>query len=138
MNTCVPFGRFSMAVECCLISQVISKMRAFSCAAVNEVASLIVRGQAARKVGETAMNRESSRSHSVFTCTLECASTDANGITQVLHSRLNLVDLAGMRLECAPEPPQLCMCMRHKLAEKLLLLGHRPAAGNWDSRTWHW
>ena len=91
----------------------ISKIKGLSCAAVNEVASLIVRGQAARKVGETAMNRESSRSHSVFTCTLECASTDANGVTQVLHSRLNLVDLAGGHLQCAAEPPQLHMCKQH-------------------------
>ena len=65
------------------------------CCAVEDVSSLLVRGQAARKVGETAMNRESSRSHSVFTCTLECSSTDASGVTQILHSRLNLVDLAG-------------------------------------------
>ena len=63
--------------------------------AVEDVSSLLVRGQAARKVGETALNRESSRSHSVFTCTLECSSTDASGVTQILHSRLNLVDLAG-------------------------------------------
>ena len=62
---------------------------------MEDVSSLLVRGQAARKVGETAMNRESSRSHSVFTCTLECSSTDASGVTQILHSRLNLVDLAG-------------------------------------------
>jgi hypothetical protein len=102
-----PLGDF------CLTSQVISKIKGLSWAAVNEVASLIVRGQAARKVGETAMNRESSRSHSVFTCTLECASTDANGVTQVLHSRLNLVDLAGGHLQRAAEPPQLHMCRQH-------------------------
>jgi kinesin family protein 15 len=56
---------------------------------------LLARGQAARRVGETAMNRESSRSHSVLTCTLEAAATDSRGVTSVLRSRLNLVDLAG-------------------------------------------
>ena len=63
--------------------------------AVEDVASLLLRGQAARRVGETKLNRESSRSHSVFTCTLERTTTDASGITQILRSRLNLVDLAG-------------------------------------------
>lgn len=62
---------------------------------MEDVAGLLARGQAARRVGETKMNRESSRSHSVFTCTLERTSTDASGITQILRSRLNLVDLAG-------------------------------------------
>ena len=64
-------------------------------AAVDDVARLLARGQAARRVGETNMNRESSRSHSVFTCTLQSSTTDESGITNILRSRLNLVDLAG-------------------------------------------
>jgi hypothetical protein len=60
-----------------------------------------------RHVGETRLNRESSRSHSVFTCVLERQSkSQATGITNVLFSRLNLIDLAGglvafCRLFCA-------------------------------------
>lgn len=50
-----------------------------------------------RHVGETRLNRESSRSHSVFTCTLERHSkSEETGVTNVLFSRLNLIDLAGM------------------------------------------
>lgn len=64
-------------------------------AAVDDVARLLARGQAFRRVGETNMNRESSRSHSVFTCTLQSSTTDESGITNILRSRLNLVDLAG-------------------------------------------
>jgi kinesin family protein 15 len=49
-----------------------------------------------RHVGETRLNRESSRSHSVFACTLERQSKSAEtGVTNVLFSRLNLIDLAG-------------------------------------------
>lgn len=49
-----------------------------------------------RHVGETRLNRESSRSHSVFTCTLERHSkSKETGVTHVLFSRLNLIDLAG-------------------------------------------
>ena len=65
------------------------------CRAAADMCALLARGQTARRVGETAMNRESSRSHSVLTCTLEAAATDSRGVTSVLRSRLNLVDLAG-------------------------------------------
>ena len=60
-----------------------------------EVAALLEQGQLNRKIGETMMNSESSRSHSVLTAVLECKTTDDSGITHVLSSRLNLVDLAG-------------------------------------------
>lgn len=49
-----------------------------------------------RHTGETRMNRESSRSHSVLTCTVEKISKEAKtGVTSVICSRLNLIDLAG-------------------------------------------
>jgi hypothetical protein len=41
------------------------------------------------------MNRESSRSHSVFTLTLETRTAGASGLDKLLSARLNLVDLAG-------------------------------------------
>lgn len=72
--------------------------------AVEDVAELLAVGQARRRTGQTAMNRESSRSHSVFCATLETATTDAAGITNILHARLNLVDLAG---SC---PCNECVC----------------------------
>lgn len=56
---------------------------------------LMKRGAENRHVGETRLNRESSRSHSVFTCTVERNSKSDNGLTNILFSRLNLIDLAG-------------------------------------------
>ena len=54
------------------------------------------KGTENRRIGETNMNRESSRSHSVFTCIMESSSKGAeDGCTRVKFSRLNLVDLAG-------------------------------------------
>ncbi len=47
-----------------------------------------------RRVGSTAMNRESSRSHSVFTLLIE-ASESKEGVTRVRRARFHLVDLAG-------------------------------------------
>ena len=49
-----------------------------------------------RTVGETAMNRESSRSHSVFMLTITSSRTDREtGLTTNRTSHFNLVDLAG-------------------------------------------
>lgn len=52
-------------------------------------------GTCNRKTGETAMNKESSRSHSIFTIYVETAETDPLGETRVKAGKLNLVDLAG-------------------------------------------
>jgi len=42
------------------------------------------------------MNTQSSRSHSVFTLTLQ-SKMEKDGITQIQESKLNLVDLAGRK-----------------------------------------
>ncbi|GBG58634.1 hypothetical protein CBR_g34 [Chara braunii] len=61
---------------------------------VDDVLKIIVEGSSNRKVGQTSMNRESSRSHSVFTCVIESRGCN-DGMINVRFSRLNLVDLAG-------------------------------------------
>eukprot|EP00884_Botryococcus_braunii_P012461 jgi/Botrbrau1/21215/Bobra.39_2s0016.1 len=61
----------------------------------DDAMALILRGAENRRVSETRMNRESSRSHSVFTCTLESSTRSASGITSIRFSRLNIIDLAG-------------------------------------------
>ncbi|XP_028640311.1 kinesin-like protein KIF23, partial [Grammomys surdaster] len=59
------------------------------------------RGQKKRHIATTKMNRESSRSHTVFTIKLVQAPLDANGDNilqekeQITVSQLSLVDLAG-------------------------------------------
>ena len=57
--------------------------------------ALMQRGAEARRIGETNMNRESSRSHAVFTALVEVATTEESGITKLRYSRINLIDLAG-------------------------------------------
>uniref|UniRef100_A0A7N8X553 Kinesin family member 15 n=1 Tax=Mastacembelus armatus TaxID=205130 RepID=A0A7N8X553_9TELE len=47
-----------------------------------------------RRVASTSMNRESSRSHAVFTMTLE-SKESVNEVVNIRTSQLNLVDLAG-------------------------------------------
>ncbi|KAH9327601.1 hypothetical protein KI387_007779, partial [Taxus chinensis] len=63
---------------------------------VADVTRLALRGLANRRVGATSMNAESSRSHSVFTCVLECRCKSlSGGLSSLKTSRINLVDLAG-------------------------------------------
>ncbi|KAL0905212.1 hypothetical protein M5K25_027401 [Dendrobium thyrsiflorum] len=62
----------------------------------NEVIQLLIKGLANRRIGATSINTESSRSHCVFTCIVECRSKSTeNGLISLRTSRINLVDLAG-------------------------------------------
>ena len=51
-------------------------------------------GQQNRRVAATCMNKESSRSHCVFTLYLQCSSI-RDGVRCTRFSRFNLIDLAG-------------------------------------------
>lgn len=48
-----------------------------------------------RATRETEMNKESSRSHSLFTIYIESSENDDKGIEKFKAGKLNLVDLAG-------------------------------------------
>lgn len=61
---------------------------------MDDVLRLLVRGSANRHTGETSLNKESSRSHMVFTCVVE-SKTAEDGASTIRRSQLNLVDLAG-------------------------------------------
>ena len=52
-------------------------------------------GQKNRSVGETAMNKHSSRSHSLFQITVERAEIGPDGKQHIRVGKLNMVDLAG-------------------------------------------
>lgn len=97
--------------------------------------ALMERGIAARRVGETALNRESSRSHCVLSLTISSVTTHPSGTTTEKSSRFNLIDLVcregaalgarrtrgqtqelAMERSCAPVPSHgagivlLCLC----------------------------
>lgn len=59
-----------------------------------ETVKVLSMGWRNRRVASTSMNRESSRSHAVFTMTLESKET-VNEVVNIRTSQLNLVDLAG-------------------------------------------
>lgn len=61
---------------------------------IREIDQLMLKGNGLRKVGQTAMNDTSSRSHSLFTIYIETAET-LQGKQRFKAGKLNLVDLAG-------------------------------------------
>jgi len=62
---------------------------------IPEIERLMILGTKNRSVGETAMNKDSSRSHSIFTIYIEASETDDKGNQRITAGKLNLVDLAG-------------------------------------------
>jgi hypothetical protein len=62
---------------------------------VAEMDKLMAFGNSNRSVGSTLMNAQSSRSHSIFTITVESSEMGADGEEHYRVGKLNLVDLAG-------------------------------------------
>ncbi|XP_075047064.1 kinesin-like protein KIF17 [Mixophyes fleayi] len=62
---------------------------------VAECEKIMDTGWRNRSVGYTLMNKDSSRSHSIFIINIEICTTDENGEDHLRAGKLNLVDLAG-------------------------------------------
>ncbi|XP_046401974.1 kinesin-like protein KIF3A [Ischnura elegans] len=56
---------------------------------------IVKMGNKNRVTGATAMNAQSSRSHAIFTVTIECIQEDSEGDHHLRMGKLHLVDLAG-------------------------------------------
>ncbi|GMH13425.1 hypothetical protein Nepgr_015266 [Nepenthes gracilis] len=72
----------------------VENLSEFEVHSVADILKLLAQGSSNRKVAATNMNRESSRSHSVFTCVIE-SKWERDSTTNLRFARLNLVDLAG-------------------------------------------
>ncbi|KAI8801655.1 P-loop containing nucleoside triphosphate hydrolase protein [Cladochytrium replicatum] len=72
----------------------VKDLSAFVVKSVDEMDNLMTLGNNNRSVGATLMNENSSRSHSIFSITIECAET-VNGEEHYFGGKLHLVDLAG-------------------------------------------
>ncbi|KAI3380673.1 hypothetical protein SNEBB_004446 [Seison nebaliae] len=73
------------------------------CDSVRSCEKLMDKGWKNRSVGETAMNADSSRSHSIFIITVERSETDGGGEQHFRKGCLNLVDLAGSERQVKTE-----------------------------------
>ncbi|XAR72869.1 Plus-end-directed kinesin ATPase [Bertholletia excelsa] len=72
----------------------VENLTEFEVHTVSDILKLLSQGSSNRKVAATNMNRESSRSHSVFTCVIE-SRWEKDATSNLRFARLNLVDLAG-------------------------------------------
>lgn len=61
----------------------------------DDMMKIFMEGNLNRHVGKTNMNDHSSRSHSVFTITVESSEINDQGEVKVKVGKLNIVDLAG-------------------------------------------
>lgn len=75
-----------------------------------------------RHVAATSMNRESSRSHSIFTLVIQSKITDGD-VTDVRESRFNLVDLAGSERQRMTSTTGLRLKEAANINKSLLALG---------------
>ena len=66
-------------------------------ATLKDVLDLIQKAVQSRRIGETKMNKRSSRSHCIFTVHVysRCESVDGSGNNMEYHGKLHMVDLAG-------------------------------------------
>ncbi|CAK9169822.1 unnamed protein product [Ilex paraguariensis] len=64
-------------------------------ASSSEIFNLIERGSAKRRTAETLLNKQSSRSHSLFSITIHIKEATPEGEELIKCGKLNLVDLAG-------------------------------------------
>eukprot|EP00899_Mesostigma_viride_P004778 jgi/Mesvir1/14300/Mv09724-RA.1 len=61
----------------------------------DEIFTVLEKGSAKRRTAETLLNKQSSRSHSVFTITIHIKESTPEGEELIKCGKLNLVDLAG-------------------------------------------
>ncbi|XP_038973722.1 kinesin-like protein KIN-5C [Phoenix dactylifera] len=69
-------------------------------ASADEIFSLLERGSAKRRTAETLLNKQSSRSHSLFSITIHIKEATPEGEELIKCGKLNLVDLAGSENIC--------------------------------------
>ncbi|XP_058446647.1 kinesin-like protein KIF3A [Malaya genurostris] len=81
-------------------------------------------GNKNRVVGATKMNSESSRSHAIFSITVESSETDENGKQFVKMGKLQLVDLAGSERQSKTQSSGLRLKEATKINLSLSVLGN--------------
>jgi kinesin family protein 15 len=89
----------------------------------DEAIGVFLRGEQNRHVGETSMNRESSRSHSIFTLSI-VSKVHNDEIVDVRESRLNLVDLAGSERQKSSQTAGVRLKEAGNINKSLLALGN--------------
>ncbi|GAB2250392.1 hypothetical protein Droror1_Dr00016642 [Drosera rotundifolia] len=101
----------------------VENLSEFEVHTVTDILRLLTQGSSNRRVAATNMNRESSRSHSVFTCIIESA-WERDSTTNTRFARLNLVDLAGSERQKASGAEGERLKEAANINKSLSTLGH--------------
>lgn len=88
-----------------------------------ECVSLLLSGSDNRKKAETSMNKESSRSHCIFSICIETSHKDETGNNMIRKGKLNLVDLAGSERQKKTNVGGVHMKEAQKINYSLVCLG---------------
>eukprot|EP00485_Elphidium_margaritaceum_P020241 CAMPEP_0202726768 /NCGR_PEP_ID=MMETSP1385-20130828/184781_1 /ASSEMBLY_ACC=CAM_ASM_000861 /TAXON_ID=933848 /ORGANISM="Elphidium margaritaceum" /LENGTH=1774 /DNA_ID=CAMNT_0049392995 /DNA_START=32 /DNA_END=5356 /DNA_ORIENTATION=- len=90
----------------------------------NDALKLMEESARNRRVSETSMNKESSRSHLMFTLSIECRMTESNQLRRTRTSRFNLVDLAGSERQSKTHATGDRLREAGNINKSLTVLGH--------------
>ena len=89
-----------------------------------ELAALTQQGLSRRTVASTCMNAGSSRSHCLITLTVQRHLPDG----AVMHGKLTLVDLAGLKIGAIPDTTIFCRLQTFAILQISTLIKQREAA----------
>jgi hypothetical protein len=73
----------------------VKDLTTFVVKSASEIDAVLQAGKKHRVTGKTNMNERSSRSHAIFTITVETSELGADGKAHIRVGKLNMVDLAG-------------------------------------------
>ncbi|CAH0403895.1 unnamed protein product [Chilo suppressalis] len=90
----------------------------------DELEKIMAVGNKNRQVGATAMNTESSRSHAIFSITVESSKRGADGKMHVKMGKLHLVDLAGSERQSKTQATGTRLKEATKINQSLSVLGN--------------
>ena len=91
---------------------------------VQDIDRIMAKGNANRTVGATNMNAHSSRSHAIFSITVECSQkSEIDGKPHVRVGKLNLVDLAGSERQNKTQATGARLKEASNINKGLLVLG---------------
>ena len=91
---------------------------------VTDIESTMLKGTSNRHTAETGMNKDSSRSHCIFTIYIETAETKADGTELLKAGKLNLVDLAGSERQAKTHAEGIRLKEASKINLSLSALGN--------------
>ena len=80
----------------------VKDLSAFVVNNADDMDKVMTMGNKHRMVGSTKMNERSSRSHAIFTITVECSERGLDGQQHFRVGKLHLVDLAGSERQVGP------------------------------------